>query len=525
MKSRSLRAFVVSLAFLLLLLPLALLAQEKKSPKYGGTLRMGSHRDITSLNPFFSTQSETRRLWTLVYEPLITTDEKFDYEPHLASSWKISPDGMVYTFEIRRGVKFHNGTEMTAEDIRWSIEYVLDPINAAYGRPRLLLVSKVEAVGPHTLRVQLKSPSATLLGSLADIGVLMVVPKGSVQSGKTRPDRAPPGTGPFQLVSWQAGRRNVFKKFDQYWKKGLPYLDEIIFDRIPEETVRFTALRSGELDLIGRVPYAGVLSIRSRSIQGIQLGESVYSDFRRLVFNVKEGPFKDKRLRQAVAYALDKKQLIQGAYFGLGIPTNQKLVPGSPFFFTDLPDRTNNLEQAKRLLKEAGYEKGLKFSVIGRPGYEEQLQVIQSQLKRVGLEMVLQIMDAATYDERQRKGQFVITPRGGQVSIEPDDIYYPDYHSETGEIRIANFSGFSHPEVDRLLEEGRVTIHQQRRREIYRKVMEIINEETPEINLAFIPRFFGFRSHVKDFRIEPVEANFYHPGGQGWGLPMVWLDK
>ena len=181
----------------------------------------------------------------------------------------------------------------------------------------------------------------------------------------------------------------------------------------------------------------------------------------------------------------------------------------NPPLVKDLPNRSNNPEQAKQLLKEAGHEKGLKFSVIGRPGYEEQLQVIQAQLRKVGVDITLDIMDVATYDNKRRDMQFVITPRGGEVSIEPDDIYYPDYHSE----------------VDRLLEEGRKTLNAEKRKAIYRRVMEIVNDETPETNLAFIPRFFGYRSSVKGFRIEPVEANFYRPGGQGWGLPFVWLDK
>jgi peptide/nickel transport system substrate-binding protein len=510
---------------LLLLLPSQVLPQEKTPPKYGGSLRMGSHRDLDSLNPFFATQSETRRIRTLVYEPLITTDDKFAYQPNLAASWKISPNGLSYTFELRRGVKFHNGAEMTAEDVKWCMDYVLEPKNVAYGRSRLLLVSKVEAPASHTVRIHLKNPSAPFLGFLSDIGVLLVVPKGSVPPGGAKLDAAPPGTGPFQVLSWKPRQRTVFKKFDRYWRKGIPYLDEILFDRVPDETTRFTALRAGELDLIGRVPYSGVIGIKQKSIQGIHLAESPYSDFRRLIFNVKEGPFKDKRLRQAIAYALDKKHLIEGAYLGLGMPTNQKLVPGSPFFFNDLPDRSNNPERAKQLLKEAGYETGLKFTVIGRPGYEDQLQMVQAQLRKVGVEVAIDIMDTATYDRRQREMQFVVTPRGGEVSIEPDDIYYPDYRTETGEKRTANFSGFSHPEVDRLLEEGRKTLNQETRKEIYRKVMEIINEEVPEINLAFISRFFGYQSHVKGFRLDPVEANFYHPGGRGSGLPFVWIEK
>jgi peptide/nickel transport system substrate-binding protein len=500
-------------------------SQEKGAPKYGGTLKIGSHRDVSGLNPFVGLNSETRRLRTLVFEPLITTNDQFEYQPHLASSWKISPNGLVYTFELRPGVRFHNGTEMTAEDVKWSFDYILDQQNAATGLPQLQLVAKVETVGFHTLRVHLKTPSAPFLGSLADIAVFLVAPKGSVPSGGARMDRSPPGTGPFQLASWQPGRRVVFKKFDRYWKKGIPYLDEILFDRIPDENARFTALRSGELDVIGRVPYSGVIGIREGSIQGIQLAESPYSDFRRLVFNLLDGPFRDRRLRQAIAYGLDKKHLVEGAFFGLGTPTSQKLVPGSPFFIKDLPERSNNPERAKKLLKEAGYEKGFKFTMIGRQGYEEQLQVIQAQLRKVGMEAVIEIMDVATYDQRQSDMQFAVSPRGGGVSIEPDNVYYPDYHTEIGKKRTANYSGFSHPEVDRLLDEGRTTLNQEKRKQIYRKVMEIINEELPEIDLAFVSRYFGYRSHVKGFRVEHVEANFYHPGGQGWGLPHVWIEK
>jgi ABC-type transport system substrate-binding protein len=461
---------------------------------------------------------------TLSYEPLLTIDDKYNIEPNLATSWKISPDGLVYTFELRRGAKLHNGEEMTADDVKWSFDYVRDSRNAATGTHDLRDIEQIDSTGSHTIRIRLKNRSATFLDSLTRIQTVVVAAKDSLQTGKIKPEKAPPGTGPFQLVSWQPDRRIVFKKFPSYWKKGLPYVDEVIYQRITEEATRFAALRAGELDIVNLTNQAEVLNIKAGKIQGIKLAESVYSNFRRIIFNVREGIFKDRRLRQAVAYAIDKDQLIQGAYFGLGVPTNQRIPPGSSYFFKDIRDQSGDVSQARKLLKEAGHEKGFRFVALGRRGTEQELQVIQTLLKRVGIEMVLQMLDPAVYDARERKGEFTFVLSGGEVSPEPHAAYYEDFYTEPGEARSRNIAGFSHPEVDKLLDEGKMTTNEEKRRKIYRRVVEILNEETPNMFLAFIVRFYGVRSNVHGLRADQIDGNLYHPGGGGWGLPLAWIE-
>jgi peptide/nickel transport system substrate-binding protein len=461
---------------------------------------------------------------TLSYEPLLTFNDKYEVEPNLAASWTVSPDGLVYTFQLRKGVRFHNGQEMTADDVKWSFEFARDPRNVATGMAVLSEIDRIEAAGSHTVRVRLKSRSAIFLDSLTVIQNLPIVAKDSIPAGKLKPDKAPPGTGPFQIASWQPDRAIVFKKNAQYWKKGLPYVDEIIYQRITEEATRSAALRAGELDVVNLTNQADVLNIKAGKIQGIKLAESVHSNFRRLIFNVREGPFKDKRLRQAVAYAIDKKQLIQGAYFGLGMPTNQMVPPGSAYYFKDVLDRSGDLALAAKLLKEAGHEKGFRFVAIGRRGTEQEFQVIQSLLRRVGIEMVLQMLDPAVYDARERKGEFSMILSGGDVNPEPNTAYFEDYYTEPGEGRARNSSGFSNPEMDRLLIEGKTAINEAKRKQIYRRVVEILNEEVPTISLAFIVRFYGVRPNIHGLRADQTNGNLYHPGGGGWGLPLAWVE-
>jgi peptide/nickel transport system substrate-binding protein len=515
------KALFLILSFLL---AFPVIAQEKSTPKYGGTIRFSAHRDIGSLNPFFNTRSWVRRIMTLSYEPLLTFNDKYEIEPNLAASWTVSPDGLVYTFELRRGVKFHNGQELTAADVKWSFDFARDPRNIATGMAVLSEIDRIDAAGSHSVRVRLKTRSAIFLDSLTLIQNLPIVAKDSLVTGKIKPEKAPPGTGPFEISSWQPDRQIVFKKHSQYWKKGLPYVDEVVYRRITEEATRFAALRTGELDVANLTNQADVLNIKAGKIQGIKLAESVHSNFRRLIFNVRDGLFKDKRLRQAVAFAIDKKQMIQGAYFGLGFPTNQMVPPGSPYFFKDVPDRSGDLAQATKLLKEAGHEKGFRFVATGRRGTEQEFQVIQSMLRKAGIEMVLQMLDPAVYDARERKGEFSLILSGGDVNPEPNNAYFEDYYTEPGEARARNSSGFSNPEMDRLLIEGKTTINEEKRKQIYRRVVEILNEEVPSISLAFIVRFYGVRPNVQGLRADQTNGNLYHPGGGGWGLPVAWVE-
>src|SRR5262245_18371253 len=198
------------LALILVSGPRAALAAAAEQPKTGGTLTMGINKDLTMMNAMVRTQSTDRSIRDLMYDSLLGIDSKGNIQPYLAESWEISPDGKIYTFSLRKREKFHDGREMTAEDIKFCIDYTMNPKNAATGLSRLSEVTKVEIPDRYTVRIHLKEPSAVFLAYLTDIQSFPVIPKGSLEEGIAKPERYPIGTGPFRFVEWKPNQRIVF---------------------------------------------------------------------------------------------------------------------------------------------------------------------------------------------------------------------------------------------------------------------------------------------------------------------------
>ena len=202
-------------------------AAAQAGPKSGGVLRFGLSRDITNLNPFQRANSINKDVGSLAFECLLTSERNGEIKPALATTWETSKDGLRYTFKLRSGVKFHNGRDMTVEDIIWSMQYAMDPKNAAYGKEAFLSVSSLAAPEPLTLQVVLREPYVPFLASITGFEAFPVVPKGSVLPRRERMNLYPPGTGPFMMADYKPNQLIAFKKFDGYWQKGVPYLDAI----------------------------------------------------------------------------------------------------------------------------------------------------------------------------------------------------------------------------------------------------------------------------------------------------------
>ncbi|HEV8329612.1 MAG TPA: ABC transporter substrate-binding protein, partial [Nitrospiraceae bacterium] len=235
-------------------LPLLIWAQEA-APKRGGKLTFGIERDISTMNPFVRLSSTDRYVRGLFYEALIDEDRKGAPIPALAESWSISKDGLTYSFKIRRGVKFHNGAELTAEDVKWCADYAMDRKNGSDGLTYLREVKAITVTDRYTIEFTLREPNAVFLSYLA-LRAFAVVPRGSVSSGTDRVDTFPPGTGPFVFKEWRKLGHVTFARNKDYWQKDIPYLDEVTIKVAEEPSVRFTALRAGDLDMIERTPYA-----------------------------------------------------------------------------------------------------------------------------------------------------------------------------------------------------------------------------------------------------------------------------
>jgi peptide/nickel transport system substrate-binding protein len=360
------------------------------------------------------------------------------------------------------------------------------------------------------------------LASLTTHQAFPVVSKGSLAPGPEKIQMYPPGTGPFQMVEHRSNQLIALKRFDHYWQKGIPYLDAIHFRPIEDDTVRLTALRTEELDAAERVPHDQALRIRKGELKVLGLKVAEASGYLALIFNTETSPFHHVKLRQAVAYAIDKPKIIDGISWGFGAVSDQKVLKGSRWF-VPTKDRERDLGKARALLKEAGYPTGLKVKghAPRLKSNHDAMQIILSQLRDVGIEIDLEIKDFVTHQNAFREGKFTITVMGGLPYIDPDLAYYQYFHTEKNPIRVSNFARYSNPRVDRLLDEGRTEADFQKRYRIYKEVLEILNEELPQVSLGYVPYVFGFRNYVKDFDVYPNDQFFYGVGG----LAMTWLDR
>jgi peptide/nickel transport system substrate-binding protein len=298
------------------------------------------------MNPLVATSSNDKWIRELMFEPLLGIDLRGQLQPNLAERWTVSDDGTLYTFELRKGVRFHNGQEMTADDAKFAIDYTLNPANGAYGRTRLGVIDRVEAIGPYSLRVYLTQPAPAFLSQLTTIQSFSVVPRDSIPEGVEKPGTFPPGTGPFKFVEWQPKQRVVLERYDDYWgRKAL--LDRVVLRPIEDGSVRFTALRAGDVDLVVRVPLEWTRQLVSGELRGLVAFEAPQGALHRIQFNTAIPPFDDKRLRQAVAHAIDKKEILDAAFYGFGEPVDQKYPRGHVWHFDGVPSPAYDPERAR----------------------------------------------------------------------------------------------------------------------------------------------------------------------------------
>jgi len=515
------RLFKITLAIALLVgmaIPVTSTADE---PKRGGTLTMATRKDLTLMNPLVRTRSTDRSIRDLMYEPLVGIDLKGNIQPYLAESWDVSKDGKRITFHLRKGVKFHDGREMTAQDAKYAIDYSLNPKNGAHGLMRLRLVESVETPDKYTLKLSIKKASPAFLTLLTNISAFSVIPKESLLEGVMRPDRFPPGTGPFKFVEWKSKQRIVFDRFDDYWGHKA-YVDRVILRPISNSTVRFTALRSGDVDIVERSPYEWVRAVADGKIKNVNIVKAPYAGFRRLYFNVADPPFSNKELRQAVAHAMNKEEILAAAYFGFGETTDQKYPKGHTWYFDGVPSPSYDLEKAKALVEQSGY-KGKTLTIMLRQGEDQATEatMLQAQLKKIGLKVVLDVLDYGSYTDRQRKGDYSFMFFGGGYDPDPTLAYGTDLTCVNPKRRISNVAAYCNKEVEALIKKAEVELNPKKRRALFERILTKVNEDLPYIPVGYVPRFFTVREHVKGFTTN-ASGDFRPWGG---GLNHAWLDK
>ena len=497
---------------------------EERKPKYGGRLRAGNAWASAGLDAHKNQDFADYTNYCLMYGGLTEIGKvpQVEIHPMLAKSWEISQDGREYVFSLREGIKFHHGKELDSGDVKYSIERVLNPATRSPRAFALRWIDSVSTIDKYNLKIKLKEPFGPLLNNLT-IFNCAIIPAGWEPTG-TKPA---PGTGPYFVKSFVPNETIEFSRFDQYWEfheqtgDRLPYLQTIYGKKIVDETVRWTAFRAGELDSC----YAPPISVLAKALSEKALPR-MHMDYEMLGcngiwINVSKPPFHDKRVRQALAYAIDKKKVLEGVFWGLGETVNNQPFLNRSRLYIPVMDRDPDMAKAKKLLAEAGYPQGFKTEILA---YHlkfdvDTAEVVSGQLQKIGIEATIRVIDRAAFFPLLRKGDFSLASRGVDERFDWDDAYYMYFHSN--EIGKNNFPRYSTPELDLLLQKGRTLWKPEDRKQVYKEVVEIIKDDVPILYLYKSIVGYAFQDYVKGFRKGFATRYAWHGGGAKYW----WIDK
>lgn len=487
-------------------------AQEASpEPKTGGTLRVGLQADPAELDPHLTSLTAAWHVIEHVYEGLVRTSPSLEPEPSLAESWDISEDGITYTFAMRQGVTFHNGRAMTSEDVKYSLERILDPATASDNASDLDSVASVEAPDPATAVITLKSADSSFLAKLMGSSIA-VVPREEVEAnGDLLLTMV--GTGPFRFVEYLPNTRVTLERNAEYWDAGKPYLDGLELLVIPDNTSRRTALVSGDVDLIEYAPVQDLPIFEADSSLVVTGDQN--TNLRYMAINISRQPFDKLEVRQAISKVIDRGPVIQAAVFGGGTPTN---VIFPPTFWAGVESEIPppDIEGAKALMAQAGEPDGFETTIHSWAQYpflSNAAIVIQEQLRQIGIEADTDFQENATYLENYFEGNFDLSVTGTSAYTDPNDVILANFG--TGESN--NGIGYSNRELDTLIAEGVAVTDQGARAEIYAQIQAIMSEDLPWINLFIANQYEAMKSYVKGY--------VHIATGSNSSIREVWLDQ
>src|SRR6266705_3009795 len=463
------------------------------APKKGGILRVGFYIEAATMDPHFSGSKIDRQVYHNIYEPLVTLDVKLGIKPGLAESWQ-QPDPKTLILRLRRGVKFHDGTDFNAEAARFNFNRMkTEPKSVRKGE--VASIDSVEVVDAYTIKLNLKRPDAALLATLTDRAGMMVSPKVVQERGSELERNARgAGTGPFEFVEWVKDAHILIKRNENYWnKQGGPYLDRVRYRPIPDDTVKLQSLQTGEIDVMDYVQPRDVAAVRAdRNVVVVDVPS--LADFA-YQLNHTRPPFATKALRQAVAYALDLDQIVKGVWLNVGVPANGPIPPTSWAYDRTITPIKRDLAKAKAKLAEGGKPTGFPFTITTAniPINVQEAEVIQAQLSEAGMQVKIKLVDAATQlsDGNSRNFDMISYQWSGRP--DPDGNIYQFFKTTPG--TSLNWSGISNPQLDALLDKTREVSSQPERKKLYSELIKILQDELPMVYIVhpIEPKAFSLR--------------------------------
>lgn len=488
--------------------------------KRGGVMRVGfNNNDFLELDPITWQQWADTLAQDIFYESLVRWDYvSLEPLPALAESWDISDDGLTYTFYLRDGVKFHNGEELEADDVKFSLERIQNPDSGSIHTVLMSPIESVEVVDDLTVVFHLNTPFSPLLSHLPN--ALKIVNREFVEAEGGRTARVENGTGPFILKEWIPEQIFRIVRNPDYWRLGedgqpLPYLDEIDIYPYPDDTARVDALISDNVDFMMAVPEMDWQRLEGNPDVNITEDWSLWYSY--VGFDNRNPPFNDSRVRQAVAWAIDRDAIANQGLYGAVLPMYGAAVPEWHWAYSRLtPYDHQDLEKAKALLAEAGYPNGFDVTIYSSDEYPSELTLAEmtaTYIQEIGINAKVEIVEWGTFLENFIAGNYPMWTCGELPTGDPDDTYYIMHHTG-GEW---NYGGYSNPALDELLDLGRKTTDLAERKKIYNEVEEILLEDVP-LSWSILHRMAdAYRLNVRGFQ---------HMGNNRYtSLVETWIDQ
>ncbi len=520
------RYYILSF-FLMCLMILPAVAQ---TPRSGGVLIFGQSGDAVGLDPARETDGESFNVTNAVFETLVEfAPGTTKVQPALAESWEISDDQLQYTFQLRRNVKFHDGTNLNADAVVFSFErqFIKTHPQNQYGpwqywgyMDMSSIVESVKAVDAYTVRFQLKRKEAPFIANLA-MDFASIVSPTAVRKYGAKFSQNPVGTGPFVFVSWKKDDSIIFTKNKNYWREAA-YVTRLIFKPIPDQTARFLALQKGEVDIIdfpSPEDFAAMEADKDLKLiqqEGLNVGY--------LAMNTDRKPFQNKQVRQAINHAINKDEIITAIFGNTGVPATNPIPPSMWSYNKNLKGYDYDPDKARSLLQKAGYPNGFSTTVwampVSRPynpNARRMAEIIQSQLAEVGVKVEIVSYDWGTYLDKTAAGEHDTAMLGWTGDNgDPDNFLNILLSTQATEKPAGNIAFWKNEKFSDLITQAKETSDVAQRTELYREAQEIFEDEAPWVPIAHSLVTVAANKKVMDFVLYPTGKRIFH---------RVWLER
>ena len=470
----------------------------------GGTLIFGRGGDSLTLDPALVLDGESAKVCDMLYDTLIQyREDTTDIEPALAEAWESSADGLVWTFHLRQGVQFHDGTPLNAEAVVFSLSRP-----AVFRDFQTEFISQIIALDPLTVQIVLKTPFAPFISMVAGTSFSIVSPTAVQHFGDNFANN-PVGTGPFKFVQWDRDDKIVLEANRAHWA-GKPLLDRLIFRSIPDNSVRLMELQQGKLHAMEFPNPDEIPTIRGDAQLELLMQSSLNVGY--LAMNMDKPPFDNLKVRLAINHAINKVEIIENLYQGTGIPAKGPIPPALWSYDDTIEDYEYNPELAKQLLAEAGYPDGFETTLwalpVPRPyipdGYAL-AEVLQSELQNIGVEATIVTYDWGTYLAKTEVGEHDMAMLGWIADEgDPDNFFYYLLSKTYAEKPAFNIAFYRSDEMQDVLERARTSTDRNERIELYQQAQAIFHRDAPWVPLAHAQRLLVVDRRVRNLKLAPI---------------------